>query len=64
MQRPAGQWNDWWCVLARDNKVRPWCNGKQVWEATRLKPAKGHSGPQAGGAPLEFRDPRIREIKD
>ena len=39
------------------------CNGQLAWEGTGLKPAEGHIGLQAEGAPLEFRNIRLRKIK-
>ncbi len=63
LQKPAGEWNDW-RVRVRGDKVTFWCNGKLAWEATGLKPDKGYIGLQAEGAPVEFRNLRIREIKD
>jgi hypothetical protein len=63
LQKPAGEWNDW-RILVKGDKVSFWCNGKLAWEATGLKPAKGYIGLQAEGAPIEFRNLRLREIKD
>lgn len=62
LQKPAGEWNDWRVVVQGD-RVTFTCNGKLAWEATGLKPEKGFIGLQAEGAPLEFRNLRIREIK-
>lgn len=62
LQKPAGEWNDWRVVVQGD-KVTFTCNGKLAWEATGIKPEKGFIGLQAEGAPLEFRNLRIREIK-
>jgi hypothetical protein len=62
LQKPAGEWNEW-RVLVQGDKVTFWCNGTLAWEATGLKPAKGYIGIQAEGAPMEFRNIRIREIK-
>jgi 3-keto-disaccharide hydrolase len=62
LQKPAGEWNDW-RVLVQGEKITFTCNGKLAWEATGLKPEKGFIGLQAEGAPLEFRNLRIREIK-
>lgn len=61
LQNPAGQWNAW-RVLVDGDKVTFSCNGKPAWEATGLKTEKGFIGLQAEGAPLEFRNLRIREI--
>ena len=62
LQKPAGEWNDW-RVLVEGNAVTFWCNGKLAWKAKGLTPAEGYIGFQAEGAPLEFRNLRIREIK-
>ncbi len=62
LQKPAGEWNEWFVVVEAE-RVTFFCNGKQAWEATGLKPAQGYIGLQAEGAPLEFRNLRIREIK-
>jgi len=62
LQKPSGEWNEW-RVVVDGEKATFWCNGKQAWEATGLKPAKGYIGLQAEGAALEFRNLRLREIK-
>ncbi len=62
LQNPSGEWNEW-RVLVVGDKVTFWCNGQLAWEATGLQPEKGYIGLQAEGAPLEFRNLRIREIK-
>ncbi len=62
LQKPAGEWNDW-RVLVEGDAVTFWCNGKPAWKGTGLTPAEGYIGFQAEGAPLEFRNLRIREIK-
>jgi|SRR6516225_12495929 hypothetical protein len=63
LQKPAKEWNDW-RVLVRGDKVTFWCNGQKAWEATGISPARGYIGIQAEGAPIEFRNLRIREIKE
>jgi hypothetical protein len=63
LQKPVGEWNDW-RVLVQGDRVTLRCNGKLAWEATGLKPAKGYIGLQAEGAPIEFRNLRIREIRE
>jgi hypothetical protein len=62
LQKPAGEWNEWRVVVQGD-KVAFSCNGKPGWEGTGLKPEKGFIGLQAEGAPLEFRNLRIRKIE-
>ncbi|MFT7642496.1 MAG: hypothetical protein ACI9G1_004254 [Pirellulaceae bacterium] len=61
LQMATEEWNDWQVQVVGD-KVIFHCNGKLAWEATGLTPAAGHIGFQAEGAPLEFRNLRIREI--
>lgn len=63
LQKPVGEWNSW-RVLVKGDKVSFWCNGKLAWEGTGLKPDKGYIGLQAEGAPIEFRNIVIRELKD
>lgn len=62
LQKAPGEWNEWRVRVVGD-KLTFWCNGKLAWEATGLTPARGYIGLQAEGAPLEFRNLRIREIK-
>ncbi|MEQ8787939.1 MAG: DUF1080 domain-containing protein [Pirellulaceae bacterium] len=61
LQKPAGEWNEWRVRIVGD-KVAFWCNGEQAWEGTEFASPRGHLGLQAEGAPLEFRNLRIREI--
>lgn len=62
LHKPAGEWNEWRIIAAGD-KLTFYCNGQLAWEATGLKPAEGHVGLQAEGAPMEFRNIRLRKIK-
>ncbi len=59
LQKSPGEWNEW-RVRVQGDKVSFWCNGKLAWEGTGLTPATGHIGIQAEGAPLEFRNLRIK----
>jgi hypothetical protein len=63
LQKPASQWNEW-RILASGEKLSLWCNDTLAWEATGLTPEKGYLGLQAEGAAMEFRNIRIREIKE
>lgn len=62
LQKPAGQWNAWRVVVEKD-RATFYCNGQEAWKATGLVPERGFIGLQAEGAPMEFRNLRIREIK-
>jgi hypothetical protein len=62
LQKPPGEWNEW-RIVAVAEKLTFYCNGQLAWEATGLKPAEGHIGLQAEGAPLEFRNIRLRKIE-
>jgi len=62
MQKPSGEWNEWRLRCVGD-KVTFHCNGELAWEGTGLAAKSGYLGLQAEGAPLEFRNLRILEIK-
>lgn len=61
LQKPAMEWNDWRVVVVGD-KVSFYCNDKLAWEGTEFASPRGHIGFQAEGAPLEFRNLRIKEL--
>lgn len=63
LQKPAGEWNEW-RIVAVGEKITFWCNDTPAWEGTGFVPAKGYLGLQAEGAAMEFRNIRIREIKN
>lgn len=62
LQKPSGEWNEW-RIVVQGEKAEFFCNDKQAWSVTGVKPAQGYLGFQAEGAPVEFRNLRIREIK-
>jgi hypothetical protein len=61
LQKPVGEWNEW-RVLAVGDRVTFWCNGQRAWEVSGLKAPRGYLGLQAEGAPMEFRNIRIKEL--
>jgi hypothetical protein len=63
LQKPAGEWNEW-RIVAAGERLTLWCNGTLAWEATGFTPDKGYLGLQAEGAAMEFRNLRIREVKE
>ncbi len=62
LQKPAGEWNEW-RIRCVGETVTFHCNGELAWEGTGLATKSGYLGLQAEGAPLEFRNLRILEIK-
>jgi hypothetical protein len=61
LQKPPMEWNEW-RVLAVGDKVTFWCNGQKAWDGSELKDLRGYLGLQAEGAPIEFRNLRIKEL--
>ena len=61
LQKPPMEWNTW-RVLAVGDKVTFWCNGQLAWEGSELKDRRGYLGLQAEGAPIEFRNLRVKEL--
>jgi hypothetical protein len=61
LQKPVGEWNEW-RVRAVGSKLTFWSNGKLAWEVNDFKPARGYLGLQAEGAPIDFRNIRVKEI--
>jgi hypothetical protein len=61
LQKPVGEWNEW-RVLAVGDRVTFWCNGQRAWEVTGFKDRGGYLGLQAEGAPMEFRNIRIKVL--
>jgi len=61
LQKEPGEWNDW-RVLAVDERVTLWCNGKKAWEVTGFKTKRGYIGLQAEGAAIDFKNIRIKEL--
>ncbi|MGB3969733.1 MAG: DUF1080 domain-containing protein [Planctomycetota bacterium] len=58
---PAGQWNHYY-VRAVNGEVRLWVNGEEVSGGTKCSPAQGFLALEAEGAPVDFRNLRIREL--
>jgi hypothetical protein len=61
LQKPVGEWNEW-RVLAVGDHVTFWCNGQRAWEVSGFKDRRGYLGLQAEGAPMEFRNIRIKVL--
>jgi len=59
--RPAGEWNHYY-VRAINGEVRLWVNGVEVNGGRDCTPATGHLALEAEGAPVAFRNLRIRTL--
>lgn len=59
--RPHGQWNHYY-VRGINGEIRLWVNGEEVCGGRQCEPATGYLALEAEGAPIEFRNLRIREL--
>jgi len=59
--KPTGEWNHYY-VRAINGEVRLWVNGKEVSGGKDAKPSKGYLCLESEGAPINFRNMRIREL--
>jgi hypothetical protein len=59
--RGVGEWNHYY-VRAINGEVRLWVNGAEVSGGNGAEPRTGHLCLEAEGAPVEFRNLRIREL--
>ncbi|MBK8975609.1 MAG: DUF1080 domain-containing protein [Planctomycetes bacterium] len=61
LTRPAGEWNHYY-VRAINGEIRLWVNGQEVNGGRDCEPSTGYLALEAEGAPVEFRNIRIREL--
>jgi hypothetical protein len=61
LSKGAGEWNHYY-VRAINGEVRLWVNGEEVSGGTGCTPASGYLCLESEGAPIEFRNLRIREV--
>jgi hypothetical protein len=59
--RPSPEWNHYY-VRAINGEVRLWVNGVEVSGGTECTPSTGYLCLESEGAPVEFRNLRIREL--
>lgn len=57
----VNQWNHYY-VRAINGEVRLWVNGEEVSGGTQCQPATGHLCLESEGAPVEFKNLRIRVL--
>lgn len=58
---PSPQWNHYY-IRAIAGEVRLWVNGGEVSGGNHCSPAEGYLCLESEGAPVEFKDLRIREL--
>jgi hypothetical protein len=61
LSRPTDAWNHYY-VRAINGEVRLWVNGEEVSGGRDCKPNTGYLCLESEGAPVEFRNLRIREL--
>lgn len=61
LTRGVGEWNHYY-VRAINGEVRLWVNGEEVNGGNRCAPSTGYLALEAEGAPVEFRNLRLREL--
>jgi hypothetical protein len=61
LSRGAGQWNHYY-VRAINGEIRLWVNGEEVSGGNDAEPRTGYLCLESEGAPVEFKNLRIREL--
>ena len=61
LSRGTPEWNHYY-IRAMGGEVRLWVNGEEVSGGTNCTPATGHLCLESEGAPVEFRNLRIRTL--
>jgi len=61
LSRKAGEWNHYY-IRAINGEVRLWVNGVEVSGGTECNPREGYICLESEGAPVEFRNLKLREL--
>lgn len=61
LSRGAGEWNHYY-IRGINGEVRLWVNGEEVSGGNGAEPRTGYLCMEAEGAPVEFRNIRVREL--
>jgi hypothetical protein len=61
LSKGAGEWNHYY-IRAIHGEVRLWVNGEEVSGGTNCEPRSGFLCLESEGAPIEFKNLRIREL--
>ena len=61
LSKGAGEWNHYY-VRCINGEVRLWVNGEEVSGGSESEPRSGYLCLESEGAPIEFKDLRLREL--
>ena len=61
LSKGVGEWNHYY-VRAINGEIRLWVNGEEVSGGTHVRPATGYLCLESEGAPVDFKQLRIREL--
>ena len=61
LSKGAGEWNHYY-IRCINGEVRLWVNGEEVSGGTDCNPRTGFLCLESEGAPIEFKNLRIREL--
>jgi hypothetical protein len=61
LSKGVGEWNHYY-VRAINGEVRLWVNGEEVSGGTNCEPRTGYLCLESEGAPIDFKNLRIREL--
>ena len=61
LSKGVGEWNHYY-VRAINGEIRLWVNGEEVSGGTNVRPPSGYLCLESEGAPVEFKELRIREL--
>lgn len=61
LSKGAGEWNHYY-VRCINGEVRLWVNGEEVSGGNHCQPASGYFCIESEGAPIEFKEIKIREL--
>lgn len=61
LSKGVGEWNHYY-VRAINGEIRLWVNGEEVSGGNHCDPAQGYLCLESEGAPIEFKDIKIREL--
>ena len=61
LSKGVGEWNHYY-IRCINGEIRLWVNGEEVSGGNNIKPASGYICLESEGAPVEFKNLRVREL--